>query len=130
VLDALSALGFIEPCAAGRCAPPDNKPTPEELGNCFIYLEKEYELLKRCELILCLGRIAYDTTRKLLEKKGVEPPPANGFGHGKYFDLKKRKVLCSYHPSQQNTQTGRLTWEMWRGIFARAKELVGASDFA
>lgn len=104
--------------AAVRCAPPENKPTKDEMENCFAYLEDELQILKNVTVILCLGKIAYDTASKLL---GVK---AGKFGHGNLFTYKKYKILTSYHPSRQNTQTGRLTWKEWSLIFARAKKVV------
>jgi len=101
-----------------RCAPPQNKPTREEMKNCFVYLQKELEILKNISVILCLGKIAYDATCKLLEIKPEK------FGHNKLFTYNNYKILTSYHPSKQNTQTGRLTWKQWSAVFAKAKKLV------
>jgi len=89
--------------AAIRCAPPQNKPTREEMQNCFDYLQQEFKILKNVTAILCLGKIAYDTTCKLLQIKPKK------FGHNKLFEYDRIKILISYHPSKQNTQTGRLT---------------------
>ncbi len=104
--------------AAVRCAPPQNKPTREEMENCFVYLQEELKILKNITIILCLGKIAYDTTCKLLEIKREK------FGHNKLFSYNDYKILTSYHPSKQNTQTGRLTWKDWSTVFARAKKLT------
>ncbi len=101
-----------------RCAPPQNKPTREEMKNCFVYLQKELKILKNISVILCLGKIAYDATCKLLEIKPEK------FGHNKLFTYDNYKILTSYHPSKQNTQTGRLTWKQWSAVFAKAKKLV------
>jgi len=101
-----------------RCAPPQNKPTREEMKNCFVYLQKELIILKNISVILCLGKIAYDATCKLLEIKPEK------FGHNKLFTYNNYKILTSYHPSKQNTQTGRLTWKQWSAVFAKAKKLV------
>ncbi len=101
-----------------RCAPPQNKPTREEMKNCFVYLQKELKILKNISVILCLGKIAYDATCKLLEIKPEK------FGHNKLFTYNNYKILTSYHPSKQNTQTGRLTWKQWSAVFAKAKKLV------
>jgi uracil-DNA glycosylase family 4 len=103
--------------AAIRCAPPQNKPTRDEMQNCFDYLQEEYKILKNVTVILCLGKIAYDTTCKLVQVKPEK------FGHNKLFEYDKIKVLTSYHPSRQNTQTGRLTWKQWDAVFRRAKKL-------
>jgi len=101
-----------------RCAPPQNKPTREEMENCFVYLQEELKILKNISVILCLGKIAYDTTCKLLEIKSEK------FGHNKLFTYNDYKILTSYHPSKQNTQTGRLTWKQWSAVFAKAKKLT------
>ncbi len=110
--------------AAARCAPPDNRPTPFELKNCFPYLEEELRLLSNLRVILPLGRIAYDSTSRLLKTIYPELRPPK-FGHAVVYDVGPLHVLASYHPSRQNTQTGRLTQTMWDGIFSKAKELLG-----
>ncbi len=104
--------------AAIRCAPPQNKPTKEEMNTCFDYLSQEYQILKNITLILCLGKIAYDATCKLINVKSEK------FGHNKLFEYNSVKVLTSYHPSKQNTQTGRLTWKDWSTVFQKAKRLT------
>ena len=104
--------------AAVRCAPPQNKPTKEEMEICSDYLHQEYQILKNITVILCLGKIAYDATCKLVKVKPEK------FGHNKLFKYDSVKVLTSYHPSKQNTQTGRLTWKMWSAVFQKAKKLT------
>jgi uracil-DNA glycosylase family 4 len=104
--------------AAVRCAPPQNKPTKEEMETCFDYLNQEYKILKNITVILCLGKIAYDATCKLIKVKPEK------FGHNKLFEYESVKVLTSYHPSKQNTQTGRLTWKQWSAVFQNAKKLT------
>ena len=104
--------------AAVRCAPPQNKPTREEMETCFNFLEQEKEILKNVTIILCLGKIAYDTTCKLF---AIKPEK---FGHNKLVEYETIKILTSYHPSKQNTQTGRLIWSQWSAVFARAKKLT------
>jgi len=104
--------------AAVRCAPPQNKPTKEEMKACFDYLKQEYQLLNKVRVILCLGKIAYDTTCKLINVKSEK------FGHNQLFEYDSVMVLTSYHPSKQNTQTGRLTWEEWSAVFQKAKKLI------
>ena len=104
--------------AAVRCAPPQNKPTKEEMTVCSDYLNQEYQILKNITVILCLGKIAYDATCKLVKVKPEK------FGHNKLFEYNSVKVLTSYHPSKQNTQTGRLTWKMWSAVFQKAKKLT------
>jgi len=104
--------------AAVRCAPPQNKPTKEEMQTCFEYLEQEKEILKNISTVLCLGKIAYDATCKLYQVKSEK------FGHNKLYQYEEIRILTSYHPSKQNTQTGRLTWRQWSAIFQRAKRLT------
>ena len=104
--------------AAVRCAPPQNKPTKEEMENCFDYLRKEFQILKETTVILCLGKIGYEASCKLLSVKPEK------FGHNKLFQYDSIKILTSYHPSKQNTQTGRLTWKDWSAVFQRAKRLA------
>ena len=104
--------------AAVRCAPPQNKPTKEEMEVCSDYLHQEYQILKNITVILCLGKIAYDATCKLIRVKPEK------FGHNKLFEYDSVKVLTSYHPSKQNTQTGRLTWKEWSAVFKKVKKLT------
>ena len=106
--------------AAVRCAPPANRPTPAERDLCHPYLERELALLRRARVILALGAFAYASVARLT---GLRPRPR--FGHGVEAPLPEgRTLLCSYHPSQQNTFTGRLTEEMFDAVFARARELA------
>jgi uracil-DNA glycosylase family 4 len=106
--------------AAVRCAPPANKPLPEERDACLPYLARELEALPTVRVIVCLGAYALDTVTRLL---GIRPKPR--FGHAREFPLKNgRTVLCSFHPSQQNTFTGRLTEEMLDDVFERARVLA------
>jgi uracil-DNA glycosylase len=106
--------------AAARCAPPENKPTLEEMNNCQPYLEREMEILKP-KVIVCLGRIAFERAMRIYSVHN----PAWKFGHGALYQLKNGTwVLCSYHPSQQNTLTGKLTVKMFDEIWAKAKSLV------
>jgi uracil-DNA glycosylase len=104
--------------ASVRCAPPQNKPTREEFENCLPYLVEEFSLLKNIMVIVCLGRIAFDTCCKLLQIKGIE------FAHGKSFTHRHLTIICSYHPSKQNTQTGRLKWKQWSAIFSKARKIL------
>lgn len=104
--------------AAVRCAPPQNKPTREEIDTCFGFLEQERKILKNITTVLCLGKIAYDATCKLYNVKPEK------FGHNKLFQYDAIRILTSYHPSKQNTQTGRLTWIQWSAVFAKAKKLT------
>jgi len=107
--------------AAVRCAPPANKPTPAERDACLPYLVREMEALSSVGVVVALGRFAYDVVAGLL---GLRPRPS--FGHGVEVDLADgRTIICSYHPSQQNTFTGRLTEEMFDAVFTRARVLTG-----
>jgi uracil-DNA glycosylase len=111
--------------ASARCAPPANKPNPDELNNCQPYLERELEILKP-QVIVCLGRIAFDRILKIYSLRNSEWK----FAHGALFKLKADKLntdrwlLCSYHPSQQNTLTGKLTVKMFDEIWKKAKSLL------
>jgi len=106
--------------STGRCAPPDNKPSLEELTKCQPYLERELEILKP-KVIVCLGRIAFDRVMKILSARNS----AWKFGHGACYKLPTGNwILCSYHPSQQNTLTGKLTVEMFDDIWKKAKSLL------
>jgi uracil-DNA glycosylase family 4 len=107
--------------ASGRCAPPKNKPTAEELNNCQPFLERELELLKP-KVIVCLGRVAFERILRIFK----EPKAGVKFGHGATFQLEAGPwLVCSYHPSQQNTSTKKLTVEMFDGMWAQVRELVG-----
>jgi uracil-DNA glycosylase family 4 len=99
---------------SAHCAPPDNKPTPEELRNCRPYLERELRLLKNVRVVVALGRIAFDTYLSLIKER-------RKFGHGVVYDLKPT-LIGSYHPSQQNTSTGKLTAAMLRAVFEQARD--------
>ena len=106
--------------AVVRCAPPANKPATKERDNCLPYLARELELLPGVRVIVPLGGFAYQNLARLLD---VKPRPA--FGHGVEVALDDgRTIVCSYHPSQQNTFTGRLTEEMLDAVFSRARTLA------
>lgn len=105
--------------AAVKCAPPANKPTPRERANCAKYLESELELLTNSTVIVCLGAFAYQAVCQQLKIKSRPK-----FGHGVKVSADRYTVLCSYHPSQQNTFTGKLTESMLDKIFVDAAELV------
>ena len=105
-----------------RCAPPDNKPLPEEIENCRPYFLKELDLLKNVKVLVPLGQIAFTQTLKSLKLHGLQIP-ALPFGHGKTYPLPNGQTLITtYHPSQQNTQTGKLTRPMFHKIFRMARE--------
>lgn len=112
--------------AAGRCAPPGNKPLPEELARCRPYLAAEIALLTRVRVVVALGRIGHEA---YLRASGwwerLAPRARPAFGHGAEAVLPDGRVLiASFHPSRQNTQTGRLTRAMWQSVFDRARALV------
>jgi uracil-DNA glycosylase family 4 len=109
--------------AAVRCAPPANKPTPEERDTCLPYLAREWALLTEVKVVVVLGLFAYQVVARLA---GLRPRPP--FGHGVEALLPDgRTLLCSYHPSQQNTFTGVLTEPMFDAVFSRARELSATS---
>jgi uracil-DNA glycosylase family 4 len=114
--------------AAVHCAPPDNKPLPEEFAACRPYLLQELTLLKQVRVVVALGQIAfttYLTARRALSLSVPSPVPR--FGHGATFTLPDGVTLIgSYHPSQQNTFTGRLTREMFQSVFDHAQTLFGS----
>lgn len=115
--------------AAVRCAPPGNKPTSRELARCQPYLETELRLLTRVRVVVALGRIAFDAflrTREATGRPALKPRPR--FAHGGEVRFPEGLILiASYHPSQQNTFTGRLTRPMLRAVFQRARRVLNAS---
>jgi len=112
--------------AALRCAPPANKPTPRELARCEPYLLEELTLLHRVRVVVGLGRIGWQAYLRARRRLGAPlPPRAPRFAHGAVTDFGDGVTLiASYHPSQQNTFTGRLTRPMLRGVFRRARRLL------
>jgi uracil-DNA glycosylase family 4 len=111
--------------AAVRCAPPANKPLPAERANCAAWLERELPLLSDARVVLCLGSFAWDaalTTPAVLGRETPRPRPR--FGHGAEYDAGGRTLLGCFHPSQQNTFTGKLTAAMLDDVLARARELA------
>lgn len=111
--------------AAVRCAPPANKPTPEERDSCARWLDRELGLLTEVRVLAALGAFAYRVLWNALRRAGVEmPTPRVPFGHGVEVEADGKTLIASYHPSQQNTFTGRLTEEMLESVFRRAAELV------
>jgi uracil-DNA glycosylase family 4 len=113
--------------AAVRCAPPANRPLPAERDNCMPYLVRELSLLKRLAVIVCLGGFAWEVAYRALAALGVAiPRPRPRFGHGALVELDGSTVLGCYHPSQQNTFTGRLTEAMIDDVMTRARELATA----
>jgi uracil-DNA glycosylase family 4 len=113
--------------AVVRCAPPANRPTPEERDNCLPYLERELTLLERSNTIVALGGFAWDGALRAIRALGGEVPrPRPRFGHGAETPAGHWTLLGCYHPSQQNTFTGRLTESMLDSVFDRATELTNA----
>lgn len=113
--------------AAVRCAPPDNRPRPEELRACRTYLEREIEALPNLRVVVALGRIAFDSYLAILQAKGsITSRSAFVFGHDREFRIGPQQplLISSYHPSQQNTLTGRLTRQMFRRVFERARRCL------
>lgn len=106
--------------AAARCAPPGNRPTPRELETCRPYLAEEFERW-RPRVVVALGHVAHDAVLKVLGIPRRDAP----FAHGRWHPA--ARVLDSYHPSRQNTNTGVLTWRMWIGIFRKARKLLAIS---
>jgi uracil-DNA glycosylase family 4 len=111
--------------AAARCAPPDNRPTADELERCRPYLMRERALLRRVRVVVALGRIGFAAVLACERARGVAlPRPVPRFGHGAEATIGSIVLLSSYHPSRQNTQTGKLTAAMLAAVFARARALV------
>ncbi len=111
--------------AVVRCAPPGNRPLLQEIRNCRPYLEREITLLKQVRVVVALGRIAFDNYLGLLRDRGVIASRAPFvFRHGGEFTLGPGQpvLISSYHPSQQNTQTGRLTPEMFDAVWAKVRD--------
>jgi uracil-DNA glycosylase family 4 len=116
--------------AVARCAPPANKPTPEEIANCRSYLVDELRLSRNLQVVVALGGIAVHGFLRAWRAAGrALPSPRPRFGHGAEYALDGGvTLLCSYHPSQQNTFTGRLTRPMLEAVFARARELMERTE--
>jgi uracil-DNA glycosylase family 4 len=118
----------VRVAAAVRCAPPANRPTPDEQRTCRPYLVRELELLPEARVILALGAIAWDAALRVLAAAGHGiPRPRPRFGHGAEVRIGPFDVLGSYHPSQQNTFTGKLTPPMLEAVLRRAIELAAPS---
>src|SRR5690349_1395874 len=114
---------YVTACV--RCAPPGNRPTDGERDNCLAYLAEELRLLNRVRVILCLGTFAWDGVIRVLRSQGYFPTRKPPFGHGAEAPAEPYTLLGSYHPSQQNTFTGRLTRPMLNGVLRRARALAG-----
>ncbi|MFP5389806.1 MAG: uracil-DNA glycosylase [Thermoleophilia bacterium] len=121
--DGLSLHG-VYVTAVVRCAPPANRPTPAERDTCLPYLERELELLKSCRTIVALGGFAWDGSLRALRQLGEQAPrPKPRFGHMAEASVGRWTLIGCFHPSQQNTFTGRLTEPMLDAVFTRADEL-------
>lgn len=131
--DGLELIGAII-TAAAHCAPPDNKPTRDELANCAQYLSRTIDLLSELRVVLCLGKLALDAVLRDFRGRGqgrgwIDRLAPYRFAHAAEYRIetpgRSLLLLCSYHPSQQNTFTGRLTDGMLRAVFERAREVCG-----
>jgi uracil-DNA glycosylase family 4 len=107
--------------AAVRCAPPDNKPTPSEIANCRPHLHAELAALPNARVYVALGRLAFESCWRLLVERGVPAKPRPAFAHGAVYRTAAGTIVASYHPSRQNTHTGRLTPSMLRSVFRKAR---------
>ena len=111
--------------AAVRCAPPDNKPTPEEIANCLPHLDAEICALPRVRVVVALGRIGFDAYLALLKQRGVVVRPKPAFGHALAHSLPNGQVLVGcYHPSRQNTHTGKLTPRMMDSVLRKVHRVL------
>ena len=119
--------------ASVRCAPPANKPSTEEMRNCRGFLERELDLMPNLKIVVALGKIAFDVYLSILRDRGViARRSAFVFGHNREHPVAPGQplLLSSYHPSQQNTSTGKLTEAMLLDVFRQAKRLLGRSQRA
>lgn len=116
--------------AAVRCAPPDNKPLPSELANCAPFLDRELAILKRVKVVVALGKIGFDAYLNHAKRSGtIESKAGLVFAHRASYKLPNGVVLlASYHPSNQNTATGKLTKPMFRAVFEEAKEIAASAS--
>jgi uracil-DNA glycosylase family 4 len=119
------ALHGLYVAAAVRCAPPDNKPTPSELAGCLPYLVREMAILAELRVVVALGAFAWYAVIRSLGMVSHDNSPKRVFGHLAEASVGPHALLGSYHPSQQNTFTGRLTPTMLDAVMVRARELAG-----
>jgi uracil-DNA glycosylase family 4 len=111
--------------AAVRCAPPDNKPSTEEIANCLPHLDAEIAALPRVHVVVALGKIGFDAYLQLLKKRGITIRPRPAFGHGVVHALPNGQTLIGcYHPSRQNTNTGKLNARMMDAVFRQARRAL------
>ncbi len=127
------ALDDVYVAAAVRCAPPDNRPMPEEIDRCLAHLDREVEQLPNIQMVVALGKIAWDAWFKLLARRGVDlPRPKPAFGHGAHTHLAlssapplhRCTLIGAYHPSRQNTNTGVVTPRMYDDVFRLARRTL------
>ena len=124
--DGLSLTG-VYISAAVRCAPPDNKPLPDEIRNCRAYLERELDLLTNLRVVVALGQLAFSVYLSILKDRGhIRSRAAFAFGHNTATETApgQPRLISSYHPSQQNTSTGKLTEQMLRDVFLHARASI------
>jgi uracil-DNA glycosylase family 4 len=116
--------------AAVRCAPPDNKPSPEELARCLDHLDAEAASLAGVRVVVALGRIAFDAWLRRMRRHGIAPSPRPEFGHGQlvHVGTDAPRLIGCYHPSRQNTNTGVLTARMMEDVFRTARRLIAGAD--
>jgi uracil-DNA glycosylase family 4 len=111
--------------ASVRCAPPDNKPTPREFANCQSHMKNEIGALPNARVFVALGKLAFDACWRLFRERGLTPGKKPAFEHGAVCRLSNGyAIVASYHPSRQNTHTGRLTPSMLRAVFRKAVQLA------
>jgi uracil-DNA glycosylase family 4 len=122
------ALRDLYMVAAAHCAPPHNKPTAQEIANCRPYLVEHLRLLRNLRVILALGQIAFDSVLRALVETGLAlPSPRPAFAHGAEHRLGRYLLVATYHPSRQNTQTGRLTTAMFDRVFQQVRRGLDSS---
>jgi len=127
------ALRDVYITASARCAPPDNKPTLQELRNCRPFLEQELALLRQIRVVIALGKIAFDQYLEILKSRGaIRSRSRFAFGHNRQFTTAPGQpvLISSYHPSQQNTSTGKLTEQMLLDVFEAARDAAGMESQA
>jgi uracil-DNA glycosylase family 4 len=110
-----------------HCAPPDNKPLPQEIEHCSVYFDEELKRLKHLRVVIALGKIAFDNYLKRLRRLGMAlPKPLPQFAHNTIHEPGEGlpTLIASYHPSRQNTNTGKLTEPMFDAVFERARQLL------
>jgi uracil-DNA glycosylase family 4 len=125
------ALTDIYIAAAVRCAPPANQPLPEEVDRCLVHLVDEVAALPKLEIVIALGKIAWDAWMKLLVRQGVElPRPRPVFSHGAVWTGDRLTLVGMYHPSRQNTNTGTVTAPMYDAVLRRVRGALRAKPRA